>query len=369
MKVGIVTFHKSHNYGAMLQAYALSKYVQDKHQVVVEFLNYNPPSLAETYRILPKVSNTSSLVKFLNALRQYKALATKYNNFKLFARSNFSESQPYESLDELMENPPNFDVCITGSDQVFKYKGKGSEVFFLAFCDKNSIPSIAYAPSFGSYSILPSHRDRVKEMLSKINYLSCREPEGAKVISDLTGRDVPTVVDPVFLLKSEEWSTISKAPVGVPTKYILCYALVGYEEQIGLALQLKQSTGLPVVVVGSRMGRKQGDVFINASVEEFIHLFMNASYVITDSFHGTAFSLIFRKPFWSLIKVKAAAARLVNIHSVCGVQGRLLETDHKLNPQQLDLSYVDIDVNLGRFIISSMEYLDAALKDSVKGRV
>lgn len=314
MRICIVTTHRSHNYGAVLQAFALSSFLKNNYNASIVFLDYRPVSGKDAYRLLPRIRSLKSLKSFIVALLKLKDLNQRYKGFEYFMSKEFNLTKVYSNTREIESSPPDADYYLTGSDQVFRYKNCDSDPFFLCFAKTLGKPSVAYAPSFGVATLADQFKIKVAALLNGIDHLSCRESEGAKIIENLTGKKALVVVDPVFLLKPEEWDTFAKFDKSPTVPFILCYALVGIKNQLEIAKMLKMKTGLPIITITSPLKSGQSETSIStANPYEFVGLFSKASYIVTDSFHGTAFSVLFRKPFISYIAIPEASSRIINL--------------------------------------------------------
>jgi hypothetical protein len=359
MKVGITTFFQSHNYGAQLQAYAMSTYLREKIGAEVEFIDYMPSSKSSAYRVLPKISKPKDLVRYANSLMHYDRLKRRFCGFQRFGSDELPKSRLFSSIKEFVDSAPKYDAIVTGSDQVFRYKGPNTDFYFLPFAKNLGIKSIAYAPSFGVTTLDDRFHRHVSDLLMGIEYLSCREKAGAQIIEDLTGRKVPVVMDPVFLLNHEQWQQMAGAKAMERDSYILCYALVGSKEQLKIAESLRNRTGMRIVLVSSPLTKvNKGIRLLIPDPREFINLFMNASYIVTDSFHGTAFSLLFRKPFLSYIAIPQAASRITDLLSEIGMSAHLYIND-KQNVLEISRDYDTFDMT--KLISTSVSFLTDAI--------
>jgi hypothetical protein len=324
MKVGITTFFQAHNYGAQLQAFAMSTYLREKIGAEVEFIDYLPSSASSAYRVLPKISKPKDLVRYANSLLHYQKLKRRFCGFQRFGSSELPKSRPFSSMKEFIDSAPKYDAIVTGSDQVFRYKGPNTDFYFLPFANDLGIKSIAYAPSFGVSTLDKRFHKQVTDLLMGIDHLSCREKAGAQIIEELTGRTVPVVMDPVFLLRKERWQHVAGAKALVPEDYILCYALVGSSAQLLIAEELQKQTGLRIVLISSPQTKvRKGISLLVPDPPEFVNLFVNASFVVTDSFHGTAFSILFRKPFFSYIAISEASSRITDLLTEVGLSSHI----------------------------------------------
>lgn len=333
-KIGILTFHYAINYGAVLQAFALSQ-TCEKLGYEVEIINYCTQSHERANRIIndSKRGLFKTLIYSLLVMPHLGQLKRKKNRFRLFLKEKLHISYRFFSSKELMGNLPPKDAYITGSDQVFNpVSFENIRAYYLDFEKQNGSKKIAYAPSFGISSFDEALTDKIGHLLKDFDSLSCREDDGANYIESVTGRVTPTVLDPVLLLNEEEWKALSlsiKKPCKTKGKYIFVYDLNGRDNLIALAQKLQHKVRLPIVCLTTKkycVGRYNVDeVIMDAGPKEFVSLVSNAAYVLTDSFHGTAFSLIFKKQFLAYNALPKASQRIRSLLSALGLNERLVE--------------------------------------------
>lgn len=291
MKASIITMTNTYNYGATLQAYALHKFIQSngyecdiidhmsaekKHRKVKLFV----PTRANLYLLPYKFS-----------------LERGYRSFEDFYEKHMNMTCRYPTIESLKAHLPDSDVFISGSDQVWNHKDPKLDRFLLDFVpDKNC--KVSYAASMGNSDLPEEKKAKFSKGLERFDAISVREQEVVELLQPLTNKKVNVHCDPAFLLTAEEWRTIEKPVKGVvPGKYILCYMLhlpVWFNEW---AKKLRKETGLPIVFVGLNGYRPViYDKYVrNAGPGEFLWLIDNAAMVVSSSFHGNVFSLIFGK--------------------------------------------------------------------------
>ncbi len=366
MKIGIITYHAAHNYGAMLQAYALQQALKLECGYESKIINYRPTLGDNSERILPKISfppKLKELFHFLIKLKNYSLLKQKHESFELFLEKKLIKTDIYKSYNELVKNVQNFDVYITGSDQTFSPQSSYLDAFYLAFCPE--CKKVAYAPSFG-FNYIPDNKvEKIKGLLNKYQFLSAREIGGCDLIESLIGAKIPSVLDPVFLLNPNSWRSIT-LPVNVNfTQYILCYALIGTKKQMEQANKIKKNTNLKIVLVTHSLYPKtDADITIHsAGPQEFLWLFDNASYVVTDSFHGTAFAIILKKQFSSLIVFKEKSSRIINLLKLLNLESRLVNTNIEFTKDMINIDYEKVSIKLEKEKTKSLNYLKGALNE------
>ena len=338
-KTAILTIQRVKNYGASLQVFALQTTLI-KMGISNEIIDFIRNDVKEkTFK-----SKFSVLTyKFISILKQFRRyllnvlvfkdlklrkLNSKNILFENFENNylNFSKIYLENDLKKLNKNYQNF-VC--GSDQVWNHTFNFSiNAYFLDFVE-NTKNRIAFAPSFGVKEVPKILYEKYNLSFQKFNHLSIREVEGAKIIKDISGKEIEVLLDPVFLLTKEDWIKKLDIKQKVKKPYILCYTL-GEEDMLALNIcrKIKEKTGYEIV----RIGRSKKDMSIidmairwDVGPVEFLDLILNAKLVITNSFHGTAFSLNFGVPFFCVLsKENKRNSRILNVLRLVGLDNRIV---------------------------------------------
>lgn len=375
-KIGIITMHRVRNNGSALQAYALQSKII-KLGFDSEIIDY----------IFPNKLHTKSKEKvFIQAARQLKRILIKIilgfpiyiqkKRFKKFYKKYYRLSaKTYSSKDELEKNPPYYDLLITGSDQVWNPKHIGMDTTFMcSFCKDDTIHRISFASSFASNNIPERFKPLYAKYLSNYNALAVRENSGVSIINDLIQQPATVTCDPTLLLDKLDWLKIadsSKIKINKPyiLAYILTYAYNPYPEIIDLIKKLQDRLGFHIVFLNGRLSDykfKNSTVIRNAGPSEFVKLFMDAEYVITTSFHGTAFALNFSVPLSSVVNNKTEDdSRMINLLHLVGAGNRAISIDAtELTTEPMDYSI--ISNNIQKLRDKSMRYLFNAIKNNLK---
>lgn len=328
MKIIIFTYKHS-NYGAVLQCYALYHYLKSRLDADIEVLDYTTLNHIKGDAIFKKRSN--------NIIKQFCFIALAFLRFiplikrrkrnARFKNDNIEFTPLYTQKEELLKDLPLADIYITGSDQVFNVDSENFDVYYLNFA-KGKSKKIAYAPSFGTSSFSESIKRKILPLLKDFDALSCRENDGAAFISSITGKNIPTVVDPTLLLRPEEWLKVAVFPK-YRQKYILIYDLNGREKLVKIAKIIQQATNLPIVCITDKIEKfySVDKQVYSAGPAEFLGWFAMAAYVVTDSFHGTVFSIQFNKPFNTYIAVKKSASRITSLLGSLNLSDRIVYED------------------------------------------
>ena len=304
------------NYGAVLQAYALKHYLDGLNDVgtvsIVNFYSLKP------YYVFRKKRHPNIIVDFLLkalVLKHYIALKRRNRREKLFIKEELNLSERYLNQDDLLNSDLHCDLLLTGSDQVFNPNAFYSRVFFQSFNKKADYVKAAYAPSFGINDFSQSLMEKISSKVRDFDYISCREKEGADFLSHILNKPVLQVVDPTLLLEKSEWEKMMILP-NYAKPYILVYDLNGGSNLLEISFEVKKRTGLPIVCITQSIltnYKKIDKVVRDAGPRQFVGWFSRASYILTDSFHGTVFSLIFNKPFTTYIATPKTSSRLTSL--------------------------------------------------------
>lgn len=357
-KIGIFTYMLN-NYGAVLQSFALQYYLRKDEAVCAEIVDFETIRHQQLNKIFKKYSENIliQICFVLLTLFRYKQLKERKNKTKLFKQKYIQFTRKYQIQDELLNNPPQEDIYISGSDQVFNPNGLNRDIYYLNF-DKGCGRKVAYAPSFGISKFSQQTIDVIQKYINDFDALSCREEDGAELMSKLLNRKIPIVADPTLLLTKDEWSAVAVCPQ-YKRRYICIYDLNGAENLITIAKQIQKKTNLDIVCITDKV-QKFYDVnkqIYNAGPAEFVGWIANADYVVTDSFHGTAFSLIFNRPFYTYIAVPASSSRIYNILSKLNLSDRIIEYGKSNDFVFENNTIYDYSHNLAKLISSSRNFI------------
>lgn len=301
MKTGIVTFHSAHNYGASLQVWAMQKTLKKLGADPV-IINYRPEVIERLYHPLYDYSGGKKLaVRLWKKILRNQSLR-RSEKYEAFIRKTYRLTEEYRTFEELSKASFDLDSCIVGSDQVWNIQHTGGydPAYFLEFLPDN-VKKISYAASVGTDYILPGVQENFARGLKSFTGISVREVSARPLIQELTDQPVDVVLDPTLLLDREEYEEL-KTSVTHKEKYILVYMMEKNPNVIQLANRFSRILGLPIVQ------RRPNVMFQNelkpcyvATPDEFLDYVEQAEYVITNSFHGTVFSIIYEKPFISML--------------------------------------------------------------------
>lgn len=307
MKIATITFNHAHNHGSMLQTYALQQFVCKlcrEADMPVEYtvIDFDTNLQRELYSVFKSGITVKSMVKNVIASLHYKALKRRHTKFEDFIHSKCNLSRRYTSQLQLMENPPIADVYISGSDQLWNVRSRDfSDVYYLPFVTTGK--RISYAASFGPLKIDWKRYDYSKyaHFLSTYDAVSVREEGSADNVETLLGTRPRNHLDPTFLLTADEWRKIQSGANYRNGQYILLYCLEPTKVQLKMAKNISQKLKLPIVVLRYNNTNDWFNPFVHkydAGPTDFLAYIDHAALVLSSSFHGTAFSLIYHKPFY-----------------------------------------------------------------------
>lgn len=345
-KIGIITFHNAINYGAALQAYAQQKFLIN-NRYDAEVIDYQCEKFKNDYRTVKLYDHSiKGLIKAL-----FKAPSTYQRNkkFRTFLKNYVKCSKKSYDAATVGETNNQYELFIAGSDQVWNLALTGMDRnYLLNFVDENKKKS-SYAASIGSVDLDSEMKAIFQEDIGSFDSISVREDDAKKFLQELLEKNVCTVLDPVFLLDATEWNRVARQVSR--NDYILVYCL--HEHSVyEQAKKLSEVTGLRIICIQNNMKKPiVAEYILNADPSEFVGYIRNAKYVVTDSFHGAAFGIIYRKQI-----------RIVLKKILTGLNGRLLTL---LNGFDLMEVIVDDDISK-EALVSEINYNEEVINQRIK---
>lgn len=333
--LGVCLKYEQTNYGSKLQALATVKLLKELG-LEYEIIRYNKRTPGFVLKSIPRLFNNVFLHDRFAQIQRKLAFAAHpevksqvdyrnslFSSFDVYFRDNLSEV--YGSYAELKKQcPERYDKLLTCSDQLWSPSALGSGFYNLMFAPED-MRKVSWASSFGVSRIPWYQTGRTRRYLNRIQHISMRENQGAEIVRELTGRDVPVLMDPVFAFDKAAWDELVPAEAPEWDDYIFCYFLGENLEHRKAVEQLAKQSGKKIVTL------RHLDYYVDADETfgdyapydvdpaRFLNILRNASCVCTDSFHGTAFSIIFEKPFvvFDRYSNKSSNSKNSRIESVC----------------------------------------------------
>ncbi len=364
-KIGIVTFHRAMNCGAMLQAFALQEVLNRKFNAMI--LDYRCEELERVYKYKRSLKG---YIKFLaRYILKHRACAQEINRSKLFVRFSetyFRKSEKYFKTTVYKANN-KFDYFVAGSDQIWNPKwSKADWNYLLDFAEDSK--KYSYAASFGGDTVENQYKAKITSSLNSFRSILIREYSGLDILKKLGVENNCTgvVCDPVLLLSKEEWISIFNLH-SENKDYIFLYFAASQLNSVEFAKRIANETGKRVIYYNSFGSKNIDDSFenlIEAGPVEFLSLIYNAGLVVTTSFHALAFSLIFNTPFvYELSKNKNNNnSRLENLASICEVETRKLDSIENFVFQDID--WKNVNEHLAKYKAESEKLLFKYLPNS-----
>jgi len=363
-KVGIISFHRSINFGSALQAFALSRFL-NKHGYVPEHIDLSTAEQRALYRLFPSFKSPGDLLRNIFYLWHGISWFRKKEKFKRFLKNFVPTGKTYLSATILRQSPPSYDWYICGSDQIWnQFCLDFSPAYFLDFVEDKKC-CFSYAASLGRTDFTLEQLQFFQKNLKGFNAISVRESQGQEILSPLLEQPVSVVLDPTVLIDTDEWRFISKK-VKTPKKYILCYFLGAGVEMRKFAGRLHRETGLPLLTV--RMNLR--DIFLpckkyyGIGPQEFLYLLDHAEFVCTGSFHAVIFSILFRKKFWAFVNLEGndCQSRLQSLLTKLNLTHRILKYADAPVSLNEEIDFKDAEMRLAKEIKYSAQWLLSSLQ-------
>lgn len=364
MKIGIMTFPNMTSYGCTLQMYALYRAVEQAG-AEAEIINYR-----NEYMKARRHTNAGlgkSAIK--SALRVTAAKALHLRQITAFRRFEQRLSQYPASVTSdkgsLREAAKRYDCVICGSDQVWNPLITNADLsFFLDFCGPDT-KRIAFAPSFGISEFSDDFTELIRPELDKFRHLSVREDVGVRYVERLVNRKVDTVLDPTFLIPKQDWIALEKAHPLAKGKYILCFPVRKSAALIRFGRELAEKKNATLIVVEgnllTQLRNKDARIkyALDISPEEWLYLIHHADCVVTNSFHGAAFSIHYQKDFYLECSSAKANSRLEQLAAFCGLESRVIRDGCDGTDTHID--YDNVEARIAPARQASLDYLKQSI--------
>lgn len=369
-KVAILTQPLHTNYGGTLQAYALQKTLRDMGGEVVT-LNYQWKQKGFGRYILVVIKN-----HLLNRKEKFPFLPKEQEfrekNHRKFIEENIVRSEVIFSEEDLLRyfREHSYDVVIVGSDQVWRVEySPNIDHFFLNFL-KKPIKKIAYAASFGvdSWQFSPEKTQKIKQWLSDFEMLSVREDSGVNLCKDYLDIHAQHVLDPTLLLDKKDYINLIQK-FSNNDNSIFTYILDGNSEKNKIIHHISNKLNLltfkkqPDKTYKTELFVSDENKYVYPKIEEWLCAFRDASFVVTDSFHGTVFSIIFNKPFIAISNSERGTVRFQSLLKIFGLEHRLISCYENLDDtlifEKIDYSSINDKLEIERN--KSLSFIKSAL--------
>jgi hypothetical protein len=323
-KIGIITFHFATNCGGVLQAFSLLDTLKKLNNTDVSIIDFRPEELTKNFEVY-LYKRGINVAKLLLNLLTYNIRKNKKIKFQSFEKD-------FLSLSSFEKN--DFDILVSGSDQVWNPSITKLKEYYLNI--ETGAKKVSYAASIGKDTLDKEEINFLQDNLKSIDTFSLREDSAVKIIKKLfPKKDVEQVLDPVFLKTKEEWKKLI-TPTPLYGNYILIYVMEFNKKLIDLAKKLSNETNNNIIFISPNVSIKTviksikipGKVLFDVGPLDYLNLIYNANYICTNSFHGSAFSIIFQKKFIT-VPHSSRNTRLKSILTALGI------TSQEINSQEL----------------------------------
>lgn len=362
--VGVMTMHRTKNYGSVLQAYATQEILRQSgaDPFIIDFWRHDQrDGIADVLARSRWGRNRFTRAAYL-ALRG-PAHERRRVVFNTFVDDHLELSpKSYHSITQLVEEPPDADIYCTGSDQTWNsdYNGASHSAYFLPFAPRGR-SKFSLAASLGKERLSEAEGEFLRDHLAEFAHISVREASSVELLN-ARGVSATHLLDPTLLLPAEHWARLASENQSAE-QYVLEYALNDNAELRHVSRAIARRDGLRVLRLLPFPGRtpSRTRTISLPRVSEWLSLFKHASVVVTDSFHGTAFSLNFNRPFYA-IRPPKYAGRIESILDLVGLSGRLIDGESSISQQNPDFETTRIILNEER--IKAGRFLRAAISNS-----
>jgi hypothetical protein len=357
-KIGILTFHNASNYGAILQAYALQRVLQSHtSKYTVEIIDYQNVEIDRTKRIY-LVMGQPNMKNIVAALLNIPCRWQKEKGIRIFEKKYFNLSQRVNAA-TISQIKSNYQKVIVGSDQVWNYKLTANDNEYYLPGDYPE--KYSYAASMGNDKTFDNTR---KQELQDFMKISVREKEAQEFIENNAGIKTEVVCDPTILIETSEWKSLLPERIN-QDKYILIYSINPDINLMKFAYKIKKAISYHIKYISmnalDRLKIKSVQYEMSPSPEMFLHLISNADIVLTNSFHGTVFSILFKKRFWvETDYIKFQNNRVNDLLTNLGLENRVICDNTEFD--QEDIDWDKVDKHLAAMRKTSMQFINSILE-------
>jgi len=367
MKIGLITIHNANNYGAVLQTFALVKVLSTYGKV--EVINYNNRHISRDFdliRFYPSIHGLLGTGKDMcRIVPRYKVI----KKFLNFINNYLNTTITYTKSELAQGKLEDYDIYVSGSDQIWNPVCVSQENIFDLnyFCSfsPSDKKKISYASSLGSHQFSSSEKGQLKTQLKDFKHISVREKDAQLFLTDLLSLKVEHVLDPTLLLTKKEWlNFLDITPSDNKEKYILLYSVPKSKLLRKTVDFVSKRLNMKVISINQSLttGAKVSKQIRDAGPLDYIKYFSEASFIITDSFHGTCFGLNFGIPFISVSAGKNIN-RVQSLLSLVGLENLILRDSEELEKINYNVDFTSSHLKLAEERKKSIKYLSDAIKD------
>ena len=359
MRIGIMTFPNMTSYGAVLQMYGLSYAIRQlgADAEVIHYCNPHMKAKKHTGAMRGRSGLTAAARLYASNLLHMRQILG-FRNFE--KRIPKYPARPTDDPAVLAQIASRYSGIVCGSDQVWNPHITDTDIsFFLNFCGQET-KRISYAPSFGIFTFPEDFVRKIKPELERFSHLSVREPEGAQLLNQLLGKEIPIVLDPTFLVPQKDWVALEKPHPLTKEPYVLYFPVRKSASLLRFSRELARQRNARLIVVEGNFLRQLRNrdenlrYALDLSPEEWLYLVHHAQCVVTNSFHGAAFAIHYRKDFYLELS-SSTNSRLEQLMNLTGLQHRVVGED--CAPWFESIDYDRVEALLAPWRRASADYL------------
>ena len=352
-KLSLITLQYINNYGSVLQTYASQMYFENKG-LLVETVNYTRENcrfqnLKKSMRAYYKQKNRIFRIPFVSdmlVLRWNILYRIRNKVFEKFRGIKIKLSNEYFTSQDLMCSPPEADYYCVGSDQVWNYLYNDGVLpeYFLQYAPVEA-KRFSFSSSLGLEKVEEeANCALIKQYLDNFSLVTVRENSAKKALEEIGVERCHQILDPTLLISKEEWISELGLKLDCQEKYVLVYQLNPCAEMDNFAREIATKHNYKLIIISNniRLSVPGAKIIRNPTVERFLELILNAQYVVTDSFHGTAFSLNFNRQIFSWMPGKYST-RLMSVLELLGLQERAFTKNEKRWEKLPDIDYDSVN--------------------------
>lgn len=362
MKIGILTFHRAHNYGAVLQAYALQECIKSLGHDVC-FIDYRNKQLLDVYKLFNikrvvsrnPVSFIKRLAKELSTLPVRAERSTAFNRF-------INSNLLIDSDSTLGHINSAFDFVFVGSDQVWNFHlTRGFDKYYWGKLKQegSALRIVSYAASMEVGRFSTEEKAQIQHNLNNFDIIGVREDSLKESLKEFTNKEITVVADPTLLLDRSVWDKTAVRP-SIDRPYLLLYQVRNNEKNELLAKKIARDLGLDIVYLSARVDAKNSHECVGASPGDYLGLFKYASFVLCSSFHGTVFSTVFNVPFFSILMNDGKDSRSLSLLNYLNLGDRAINYDSPYVNNEIDWN--NVKERLEEIKASSLMFISRAIQ-------
>lgn len=361
-KIGILTFHRAHNYGAVLQAFASQECLKELGHDVY-FIDYENKKLMDIYKTFNfrRIISRNPILFFKRLKKEIETYPVKRKRSKAF--DEFIERNLLISshIDEEYINS-YYDYVYIGSDQVWNFHlTRGFDKYYWGQIkhSNSNLRIISYAASMEVLTLSEADKKEISQNLKNIDSISVREDSLKENLESLTNRNISVVADPTLLLGREFWSKFATKPK-VDKPYLLLYQVRSNSKNELMAKNIAKKLGLEVVFLSARIDAQNSTICKAASPSDYLGLFKNASFILCSSFHGTVFSAVFQVPFYSILMNDGKDSRSLSLLNFLNLKHRAISDENQFVEEPID--WKQVEGRLDEIKKSSLNFINSVIQ-------